>query len=77
MASIVPTLWQRIDVPAVAFVYSGGRFSVAARIWRKEPICGDDATGNPALAEEVWADPTFEHIVYLDEVEEIDVAAKT
>jgi hypothetical protein len=69
------SVWKKIEPPAVAFFYSGGRFSVSARIWVKEPLASDGLTGNPALADAVWSDPGFEHLVYLDQVEEIDVSS--
>jgi hypothetical protein len=69
------SVWKKIEPPAVAFFYSAGRFTVSARIWGKEPLASDGQTGNPALARSVWSDPSFEHIVYLDEIEEIDVSS--
>ncbi len=65
-------LWRRIEPPAVAFFYTEGAFGVAARIWAKEPAGGSDG-GNADLAHAVWGDPSYEHIVYLDEIEEVDV----
>ncbi len=69
------TSWRRVDPPAIAFFYTEGRFGFAARIWGKEPPGADGSEGNPDLAQAVWGDPTFEHIVYLDDVEAVDVAA--
>ena len=69
------SVWRKIEPPGVAFFYSGGRFSVSARIWAKEPLANDGQTGNPVLADAVWGDPVFEHIVYLDQVEDIDVSS--
>jgi hypothetical protein len=67
--------WRRVDPPAIAFFYSDGRFGFTARIWAKEPVATEGLDGNPDLAQAVWGDSAFEHIVYLEEVESVDVTA--
>jgi hypothetical protein len=69
------TVWRGIEPPAQAFFYTGGGFTMAARIWAKEPPGAGDE-GNAALAQAVWTDAQFEHIVYLDQVEEIDLSGE-
>jgi len=66
--------WRRVNLPAVAFFYTRGAFTLAANIWAKEPAGLAETEGNPDLAEAIWDDPAFELIAYLDDVEAINVA---
>jgi hypothetical protein len=68
--------WARVDPPAVAFFYTAEGFRHTATIWAKEPAGPDGAQGNPALAEAVWGDPTFELVGYLEDVVAVDVTAE-